>query len=162
MFRHLLENHQISSSQWGFTSKRSTTSALCSMTHDWLRQLDDGNEICSVFFDVRKAFDSVSHSHLLTKLFILQLCPQILHWIHSYLAERSQIVVVDGEQFAVVDVVSGVPQGSVLGPLLFILYINDVVSKISPSSTISLFADDIALYTVPSSHLLTTLCFRLT
>ena len=146
VFRHLLESHPISPFQWGFMPRRSTTSALCSLTYDWLRQLDDGNEICSVFFDVRKAFDSVPHSHLMSKLSSLQLCPQIYHWIHSYLAERSQVVAVGGEQSAAVDVVFGVPQGSVLGPLLFIIYIDDVASKISPSSIISPFADDISLY----------------
>ena len=146
VFKHLLESYPISPFQWGFMPRRSTTSALCSLTHDWLRQLDNGNEICSVFFDVRKAFDSVPHSHLMSKLSSLQLCPQIYHWIHSCLAERSQVVAVGGELSAAVDVISGVPQGSVLGPLLFILYIDDVASKISSSSTISLFADDIALY----------------
>ena len=126
--------------------RRSTTSALCTLIHDWLSHFDDGNEICSVFFDVRKAFDSVPHSHLMSKLSTCQLCPHLHHWIHSYLAERTQVVAVGGEQSSVVDVVSGVPQGSVLGPLLFIIYIDDVSSRISPSGTIAFFADDIALY----------------
>ena len=146
VFKHLLESCPISPLQWGFMPKRSTTSALCTLIHDWLRQLDDGNEICSIYFDVRKAFDSVPHSHLMSKLSTLQLCPHIHHWIHSYLAERSQVVAVGGELSSVVDVVSGVPQGLVLGPLLFIIYIDDVTSKVSPTSTISLFADDIGLY----------------
>ena len=144
--KHLLRNHPISPFQWGFMPRRSTTAALCTLIHDWLSQLDNGNEICSVFFDVRKAFDSVPHSHLMSKLTTLQLRPHLHHWIQSYLADRSQIVAVGGEQSSVVDVVSGVPQGSVLGPLLFIIYIDDVTSKISSSSTISLFADDIVLY----------------
>ena len=99
VFKHLLESHPISPFQWGFMPRRSTTSALCSLTHDWLDQLDNGNEICSVFFDVRKAFDSVPHSHLMSKLSSLQLCPQIYHWIHSYLAKRSQIVAVGDELY---------------------------------------------------------------
>ena len=82
----------------------------------------------------------------MSKLSTLQLCPYLHHWIHSYLAERSQVVAVGGKQSSTIDVASGVPQGSVLGPLLFIIYIDNVTSKISPSSTISLFADDIALY----------------
>ena len=104
------------------------------------------NEICSVFFDLQKAFDSVSHSHLLNKLCTLNLSPHILHWIQSYLSERTQVVAIGGERSVAKRVVSGVPQGSVMGPLLFTIYIDDVTSQISPSSSISLFADDIALY----------------
>ena len=62
------------------------------MIHNWSNHLDDGSEVCSVFIDVRKAFDSVPHCHLLNKLSKLQLDPHILHWIHSYLADQSQVV----------------------------------------------------------------------
>ena len=137
---------KISKFQWGFMPRRSTISALCSLTHEWLKELDNGNEICSIFFDLRKAFDSVPHMHLIDKLSSLQLCPHILQWIHSYLSDRSQVVAVGGELSSVKNVVSGVPQGSVLGPLLFIIYIDDVVTQISSSSSISRYADDIALY----------------
>lgn len=132
--------------QWGFMPRRSTASALCTLVHNWHKHLDDGNEVCSVFFDIRKAFDSVPHSLLMRKLSTLELCPHVQHWIHSYLAERSQVVAVGGDQSSPVEVVSGVPQGSVLGPLLFIIYIDDVTSQVSISTSISLFADDIALY----------------
>ena len=87
LYKHLLQSHPISPIQWGFMP-RSTTSELCTLVHDWLSHLDDGNEICSVFFDVRKAFNSVPHSHLMSKLSTLQLYPH-LQWIHSYLAERT-------------------------------------------------------------------------
>ena len=83
--------------------------------------------------------------HLINKLSSLPLCPRILQWIHSYLSERSQVVAVGGELSSVKNV-SGVAQGSILGPLLFIIYIDDVVTRISSSSSISLYADDIALY----------------
>ena len=79
------------------------------------------------------------------KISSLQLCPQITHWIHSYLSDRSQVVAIGGSLLSSVIVVSGVPQDSVLGPLLFIICIDDVTSQISPTSTILLFADDIAL-----------------
>ena len=131
--------------------RRSTISALCSLTHDWFKELDNGNEICSVFFDLRKAFDSVPHAHLVDKLTSLNLCPHLLQWIHSYLSGWSQVVAVGGELSSVKNVASGIPQGSVLGPLLFIIYIDDVVTQISPSSSISLYADDIALYRSISS-----------
>ena len=146
IIKHLYVNQPISTHQWGFMPKRSTTSALCSLTHDWHKQLDEGCEVCSVFFDIKKAFDSVPHIHLMNKLSTLQLNTQITRWLHSYLAGRSQVVAVGGEQSSAVAVVSGVPQGSVLGPLLFIIYIDNITSQISSTSTISLFADDIALY----------------
>ena len=146
VFKHLADNSPISKFQWGFMPRRSAISALCSLTHDWLRDLDNGNDVCSVFFDLRKAFDSVPHNHLLDKLATLSLCPHLLQWIHSYLSNRSQVVAVGGELSTIKNVLSGVPQGSVLGPLLFTVYIDDVADRISHSSSISLYADDIALY----------------
>ena len=108
--------------------------------------MEDGNEVCSVFFDLRKAFDSVPHAPLLDKLLSYHIDPTIIAWIHSYLAGRSQTVVIGGEQSACLPVVSDVPQRSVLGPLLFTIYVNEITSSISPYSRISMFADDISLY----------------
>ena len=146
LFKLLSNTSPISKYQWGFMPHRSTTSALCTLTHNWFEELDAGNEICSVFFDIQKAFDSVPHIQLLHKLSTLNLCPYIRQWIHSYLSDRTQVVAIGGEQSIARKVVSGVPQGSVMGPLLFTIYIDDVTRQISPSSLISLFADDIALY----------------
>ena len=86
---HLALSSPISAFQWGFMPKRSTTSALCTLTHDCLKCLDEGSEISSVFFDLRKAFDSVPHTPLLDKLSALQLNVHLLQWIHSYLSNRS-------------------------------------------------------------------------
>ena len=105
-------------------------------------------EVCVAFFDVRKAFDSVPHAPLLEKLAGIGLNPYIIRWIKSYLTDRKQFVVVDGSSSESLQVLSGVPQGSVLGPLLFVVYINDVVQQISNQSKINLFADDIALYRI--------------
>ena len=115
---------------------------------DWSKALDQGHEVCVVFFDVSKAFDTVPHSLLLTKLYELNLNPYLLQWIKSYLSNRSQYVCVDSISSSVVPVVSGVPQGSVLGPLLYIIYINDTAASISPNSDANMFADDIALYRI--------------
>ena len=148
---HLAENHPISSHQWGFMHHRSSTSALIAVLHDWFNALDSGKEVCVVFFDVQKAFDSVPHIPLLQKLSNIGLDPSIIRWIKSYLTNRKQYVVVEGESSSVLPV----PQGSVLGPLLFITYINDVVEQISTESNMSLFADDILLCTESSIHLKT-------
>ena len=111
-----------------------------------VQQLENGNEVCCAFFDLKKAFDSVPHSLLLQKLSEIVVDPYIIQWIHNYLTCRSQFVVVGGEQSCVLPVISGVPQGSVLGPLLFLVFINEAVNQVSLESSISLFADDIALY----------------
>ena len=105
-----------------------------------------------VFFDVRKAFDSVLHLPLLQKLEQIGINPYILRWVHNYLTEREQFVVVEGSHSPTLEVLSGVPQGSVLGRLLFVIYINDVANCISGGSKINLFADDIALYGIITNH----------
>ena len=104
--------------------RRSAASALCSITHNWLGVLENKNEICSVFFDLRKAFDSAPHAQLLDRLLSYHLNPCFIAWIHKYLAGRSQSIVIGGKQSSRLPVVSGVPQGSVLAPLLFIVYVH--------------------------------------
>ena len=144
---HLNECHPLSNKQWGFQSGKSTITALLSVTHDWFQALEAGQEVCSIFFDLRKAFDSVPHRPLVDKLASLGLDAHTLSWITSYLTNRKQHVVVGGESSQDIPVLSGVPQGSVLGPLLFLLYIDDVSDiLLSDGSTLNLYADDMLLY----------------
>ncbi len=88
--------------------------------------LEDGNEVGAVFFDLTKAFDSVPHRKLLGKLQELGLNAYIVNWISDYLTNRTQSVVLNGVSSTTLPVLSGVPQGSILGPLLFLMYLNDI------------------------------------
>ena len=137
----------LSNAQWGFLSGRSTVQALLVTMDKWLQYLERGNDIGAVFFDFRKAFDSVPHAPLITKLQQLGLDPNIVSWVREYLSGRSQCVVCNGAASEYLLVISGVPQGSVLGPLLFLIYINDLTDlDISEGSEVVLYADDILLY----------------
>ena len=143
---HALDSHNLlSDCQFGFRHYCSTISLLSQAVHDWAGALDCRNSTHCLFLDLAKAFDSVSHSHLLLKLEALGITDDILMWLRSFLTACHQRVVISGEIFSWIPVTSGVPQGSVLGPLLFLLYVNDISSVVSNSS-VKLFADDITIY----------------
>ena len=102
------------------------------------------------FFDCRKAFNSVPHRPLLNKS--LDVSCHVLRWVADYLTSRSQCVVVEGDRSDVTQVLSGVPQGSVLGPLLFLIYIDEISSiSLSPESSRVIYADDVCVYRPRSS-----------
>ena len=112
------------------------------------QSLDKGKEICTVFFDLSKAFDSVPHIVLLQKIKSAGMNRHniISNWLFSYLFNREQFVVLYGRESPSTPVLSGVPQGSVLVPLLFLMYINDVAVQLNNGSFINLYADDMLLY----------------
>ena len=112
---HLQTLHHLAKSQWGFL----TVTGLLATSHNWLSILEGGGEIGAVSFDLRKAFDSIPHEVLLEKLEKIGLSNPILVWISDYLTCREQKVMVNGAESQHTTVLSGVPQGSVLGPLQF-------------------------------------------
>ena len=142
LYDHLLEHAPISTKQWGFLPGRSTTDAVLSAAHDWHQTLDSGSEVCAIFFDLQKALDSVPHRSLIAKLRQLNTNKFLLKWIVDYLTDRTQCIGVEGATSLSQPVLSGVPQGSVLGPLLFIIYIDGLTNALSNSS-MSLYADDL-------------------
>ena len=138
----------LSMQQWGFTTGKSTTGALLSATNHWFSLLDQGYDICAVFLDYSKAFDMVVHDLLLRcqNHSSYNVYPQNLRWLANYRSEFLQYVSVNGVSSKTGPISSGVPQGSVLGSLLFIIYINDITTVSLSSGSILLYADDSMLY----------------
>ena len=124
----------------------STINQLLHITDLFGKALDAGKEIRVVFFDISRAFDRVWHEGLIYKLKSIGIRGNLLKWFMSYLSNRKQKVVISGQSSDTFGVNAGVPQGSILGPLLFLVYINDIVNDID--CNIKLYADDTSLFIV--------------
>ena len=127
--------------QFGFRKQYSTNHALLSIVEKIRESLDNNRFVCGVFIDLEKAFDTVNHAILLSKLDHYGIRGTANNWFSSYLSNRSQTVTINGVTSTKGDISCGVPQGSILGPLLFLLYINDMHLAVD-SSTVYHFADD--------------------
>ncbi|XP_022809498.1 uncharacterized protein LOC111346476, partial [Stylophora pistillata] len=139
------EDHDLlSPHQYGFRAGFSCTSQLIRLFHSWASALDKNKTSDVVFLDFEKAFDSVPHKHLISKLGRYGINGQILEWLGDFLQDRFQRVVLEGESSDWSMVYSGVPQGSIVGPMLFLLYVNDIPENLSCSS--EMFADDTLLF----------------
>ena len=147
-----LENGMLSVTQHGFLPKRSSSTALLDFLEDVSLSIDNGLSVDAVYLDFRKAFDSVPHKRLIKKLVSYGIREPLICWISSFLTNRVQMVKIGNTLSHSVSVVSGVPQGSVLGPLLFLIYINDIDDYIQNASIIK-FADDIRLYMAYPNHI---------
>ena len=153
---HLEDNELLNDSQHGFRKKRSCLTQLISHVDSIFECLSSGDEVDVIYLDYAKAFDKVDHNILIAKLERYGINGKMLIWIKEFLSNRMQTVVVEGKKSSFQLVISGVPQGTVLGPVLFILDINDLVEILQYSKGLS-FADDTKLSRAIASILCTKL-----
>ena len=147
---HLTQNNLLSADQFGFCSGRSCVSQLLVTIDEWFTSIDKNVPVDAAYLDFRKAFDSVPHKRLISKLYGYGVRGSVLAWVTDFLTNRSQYVNVNNSCSDKVPVTSGVPQGSVLGPSLFVYYINDLPDV--STTPLKIFADDTKVYTPIQSN----------
>ena len=145
LVQYIEKNKLINENQHGFRAGRSCLTQLLNHIEDIMCDLNSDYNADVLYLDFSKAFDKVDHKILHKKLHLNGIRGNVYNWISSFLSGRKQHVVIDGVKSPAIDVISGVPQGTVLGPLLFILYINDIFSVVKHSK-IKVFADDSKLH----------------
>ena len=144
VMHHMSSNNLFSDAQFGFREKRSCTLQLLTVLDDWTKSYDDSYQVDTIYLDIKKAFDTVPHRRLLLKLEEYGINGVLLKWIQNFLEGRKQRVRVNNFYSEWKGIQSGIPQGSVLGPVLFIIYINDLPDVID--SVCKIFADDTKIY----------------
>ena len=147
MYTHLQEHNLIHKYQSGFRPKHSCQTALTQLIETWLKSINNNEITGTVFLDFKKAFDLVNHNILLKKLDLYFPNSPINTLLKSYLTDRYQYVYLNGNKSNTNNITTGVPQGSVLGPLFFLLYINDLPIHLNSDTQNNLFADDASLHT---------------
>ena len=146
LWEHIKRNNLITCDQHGFQSNCSCTTQLIECLSDWVEAYDRKVGIDAIYLDFSKAFDTVPHRRLICKLRNLGIKGRVLNWLEAFLSGRRQRVVLRDGISEWLNVTSGVPQGSILGPVLFLLYVNDLPDSVT--STAKLFADDTKLYRI--------------
>ena len=128
LYEYLMDNNLLIEQNSGFKCKDSTVNQLLKIVHQIYQDINSGKDTCLVFLDVSKAFDKVWHKGLLFKLRQLGIAGTLYDWLEHYLTARSQKVVINGICSSLKYLQTGVFQGSILGPLLFLIYINDIIN----------------------------------
>ena len=146
MYKYINDNNLLSSNQSGFRTGDSCINQLLSITHDIYHSFDEGFETRAIFLDISKAFDKVWHEGLIYKLRLYGFSGDLLSLLIIFLTNRKQRVVLNGQNSSWADIKAGVPQGSILGPLFFLLYINDLTENLD--SNPKLFADNTSLFSI--------------
>ena len=151
LYNFLGEHNILFNNQFGFRKNNSTSLAVIKITEKIKESIDNKKYACGIFIDPLKAFDTVNHSILLTKMEHYGVMGIAFEWFKSYFNNRKQYVYINGETSQLKDISCGVHQGSVLGPLLFLIYINDL-PNISKVLYFFLFADDTNYYEAESTE----------
>lgn len=146
LFDYLEGQNLLNPNQHGFRRKLSTITQLVETVHELAKAINDKHQVDAICLDMSKAFDRVPHIELIRKLKNFGINSTIVAWIKSYLKNRTQYVEINNAKSGILGVSSGVPQGSVLGPVLFLCYINDIAETVSSGVKVRLFADDCLLY----------------
>ena len=160
LYEHVSSNNLLLKAQFGFRKYHSTGTCILNLLDIIYKNIDTGRLTGVVFLDLKKAFDTVDHDILINKLISMNVHPDSIPWFRNYLDNRKQKVKVNGKFSDHRMVRCGVSQGSILGPLLFIIYINDLGNYLQECN-INLYADDTALYTCANSHIELMLNLRL-
>ena len=151
MIDYLEEYNFISIDQYAYLKRHSTITSLHRVIDDWLESMNDEMLIGAVFYDISKCFDSINHSLLLRKMFKYGFRGIEQTLFKIYLNSRKQKVNLNGQQSSFLLINDGVPQGSVLGPLLFLLFINDISNYTTDDCSLNIFADDSISYVAAHS-----------
>ena len=150
LMEHMEQNSLFTDLQHGFRKGRSCITQLIEVIDEWTENLNNHDSIDAIYLDFQKAFDTVPHKRLLAKLERYGIKGSVLRWISSYLTNRQQRVILNGKESQWQTVTSGIPQGSVLGPTLFLIYINDLPDVVE--NVVKLFADDTKIYSVVNNE----------
>ena len=140
-----MDNGLFSDKQFGFIPKRSVMLQLLNVVDKWTDSLESGGQVDIIYTDLEKAFDKVSHTILIHKLYSYGINTTLCDWIKQYLSKREFCVKVNGVKSVTKNQLSGIPQGSILGPLLFVVFINDL-PNVCPDEDLYMFADDTKIF----------------